>query len=293
MRQKLLAVLCAKHTLILAAVIGTACIGSYLLVFVQNKPASSTKAVNGDLAGDTSRQDVSSANSHQAMKNSTASDSGSRLPSQVLDLHNWYLTLPIGRGSAGTVSQPALASYNSPYFQTNSTGDTVLFTAPVQGSATDNSDHTRTELRETAPDGSLPWGWSTGSGTHIMTATESILHLPADRGTVGFAQVHGPDSTWYLILLATGNGNGTATLLVKDHTGKATGKIIDPNYVLGTKFDLSVSAVNGMITIRYNGTPKVTTINNSSGNYFKIGCYNQSSGDYGQVAVFSMSVTHS
>ena len=31
-----------------------------------------------------------------------------------------------------------------------------------------------------------------------MTATEAITHLPGGNGTLGFAQIHGPGSTWYL-----------------------------------------------------------------------------------------------
>jgi poly(beta-D-mannuronate) lyase len=190
------------------------------------------------------------------------------------------------------VMQPALDTYRSQYFATNATNDGVLMTAPVQGATTSGSTHTRSELRETASDGTLPFGWSTGSGTNVMKATEAITHLPGGRGTIGFAQLHGPGSTWYLILEASGNGDGTATLKVKDNTGRADGQVIDARYVLGTKFGLTLSAVNGAISVGYNGVQKITTTNNMSGAYFKIGAYNQSSGDYGQVDVYGLSVTH-
>jgi hypothetical protein len=190
------------------------------------------------------------------------------------------------------VMQPALDTYRSPYFDTDANHDGVLLTAPVQGTTTSGSTHTRSELRQTSPNGTLPFGWSTGSGTNVMTATEAITHLPGGNGTLGFAQIHGPGSTWYLILEATGNGDGTATLTVKDSTGKADGQVIDSHYVIGTKFGLTLSAVNGAISIDYNGAQAVATTNNMAGAYFKIGAYNQSGGDYGQVEVYSLSVTN-
>jgi hypothetical protein len=125
-----------------------------------------------------------------------------------------------------------------------------------------------------------------------MTATEAITHLPGGSGALGFAQIHGPGSTWYLILEATGNGDGTASLTVKDSTGNADGQVIDAHYVIGTKFGLTLSAINGVIGIGYNGVQRITTTSNMTGAYFKIGAYNQSSGDYGQVAVYSLSVAH-
>lgn len=215
-----------------------------------------------------------------------------RTPAEILDLSDWSLTLPVGSGTATTVMQPDLDTYRSQYFDTDAGGDGVLMTAPVQGVPTSGSTHTRSELRETASNGTLPFGWSTGSGTNVMTATEAVTHLPGGDGALGFAQIHGPGSTWYLILEAKGNGDGTATLAVKDKTGKANGRIIDTHYVMGTKFGLTVSAVNGVVTIAYNGVQKLATTNAMAGAYFKIGAYNQSGGDYGQVDVSGLTVVH-
>lgn len=214
-------------------------------------------------------------------------------PGQLLDLHNWYLGLPTGEGgSAGSVYQPALDTYSSQFFQLNAAKDGVVFKAPVEGDTTSNSSHTRSELRETSAQGKLPWGWPAGSGRHVLTATESIDHLPGGNGKLSFAQIHGPGSVWYLILMATGTGNGTARLTVKDETGRADGRVIAENYKLGTRFNLVVSAIDGKVTISYNGTQVVTTDSDMDDSYFKIGAYNQSDGDYGQVTVYDLSVDH-
>jgi peptidoglycan hydrolase-like protein with peptidoglycan-binding domain len=217
---------------------------------------------------------------------------GSKSPSQILNLSNWYLTLPIGSPTATMVNQPALSSYSSQYFFANSTNNGIVFHAPVSGTTTVSSAHTRSELRETAPNGTLPWGWSAGSGTHVMTASEAITHLPGGNGTLSFAQIHGPSSTWYLILDAVGTGNGTAQLVVKDNTGKATGVVIDPSYKIGARFNLTVAAINGVVVVDYNGVRKVTTSSTQAGSYFKIGAYNQSAGDFGEAVVYSLSATH-
>lgn len=213
-------------------------------------------------------------------------------PGQLLDLHNWYLGLPTGDDGSDSVYQPKLATYTSEFFKLNAAKDGVVFMAPVEGSTTSNSSHTRSELRETSSDGTLPWGWPTGSGRHVLTATESIDHLPGGNGKLSFAQIHGPGSVWYLILMATGTGDGTAKLTVKDETGKADGQVIASSYKLGTKFNLVVSAIDGKVTVSFDGKQVVSTTNDMDDSYFKIGSYNQSDGDYGQTTVYSLKVEH-
>ena len=218
---------------------------------------------------------------------------GSGTPNQILDFKNWYLTLPIGAPT--TISSAQLTGgYQDQYFHTDS-AKAVTFYAPVTGATTTNSDHTRSELRETDANGKIPWGWDAGVGTHTMTATEAITHLPGGpgkSGRVGFAQIHGDSGTWYLILEADDNNNGTATLKVHDQTNKVNGAVIDSKYVLGTKFDLVFSAINGTVTVTYNGAQKLSTTSTLTNAYFKIGAYNQSAGDYSEVKVYSLKVQH-
>ena len=70
----------------------------------------------------------------------SATSSLAELPSDVLDLTSWYLTLPTGaNGDPDTVLQPDLERYTSPYFQLDETTDGVVFTADVDGVTTQNS----------------------------------------------------------------------------------------------------------------------------------------------------------
>ena len=85
--------------------------------------------------------------------------SNNRQPGDVIDLKNWYLTLPSGSsGDPDTVQQPKLASYTSKFFRLNDTRDGVAFTATAGGTTTENSHYPRAELREM--NGSAKAAWS-------------------------------------------------------------------------------------------------------------------------------------
>ena len=70
-----------------------------------------------------------------------------RFPGDLLDLRNWYLTLPSGdKGHPDTVEQPDLGTYSSSWFGLDDAGDGVVFTANA-GGVTENSTYPRSELR--------------------------------------------------------------------------------------------------------------------------------------------------
>src|SRR6266542_79014 len=125
----------------------------------------------------------------------TATPSGSgTLPSQILNLTNWKLTLPLNSsgglgGEAAEILQPQLNSYvNNPYFVVNGNG--VQFRAPVNGATTSGSSYPRSELREMTNNGSALASWSTISGTHTMYVREAITHLPAVKNQTMAGQIH-------------------------------------------------------------------------------------------------------
>src|SRR6476661_2951728 len=71
------------------------------------RPGSATRAPSGD-AGATTDGEASDRSTPGAATR----------PSQLLDLRNWYLTLPTGGdGDPDTVHQPDLERYSSPFFQ--------------------------------------------------------------------------------------------------------------------------------------------------------------------------------
>jgi poly(beta-D-mannuronate) lyase len=217
------------------------------------------------------------------------------VPGDILDLTEWKLTLPVGTpGSPTETKQPALRTFSmSPYFVVDSTGSGVVFQAHAGGVTTSNSGYPRTELREMAAGGSQNAAWSTNSGMHTMTITETITHLPVAKPHVVAGQIHDASDDVVMIrlegtnLFVEGGGNELGTL--------------NASYSLGTRFTVRLVAEGGRIRIYYDdlATPKVDLPSSKTDCYFKAGVYTQSNpahGDdpsaYGEVVVHALAVTH-
>jgi poly(beta-D-mannuronate) lyase len=220
---------------------------------------------------------------------------GMPLPAALLDLTNWKLTLPVGDpGSPTEIKQPALKTFSlSPYFQSNAAGTGVIFQAHAGGVTTSNSGYPRSELREMTNAGSENAAWSTTSGTHTMTITQAITHLPVVKAHVVAGQIHDSSDDVVMIRLE-------GTNLFVEGGGEELGAL-DPGYQLGTRFTVRITAAAGRIRVYYNdlATPKVDIASSSSGCYFKAGAYTQSNpsrGDdpaaYGEVVIHDLVVLH-
>jgi hypothetical protein len=226
-----------------------------------------------------------------------SSDPGSSdgTPARVLDLANWKLTLPIGSSAhkATEVTQPALGTYkNSTYFHLDSTGKGVVFRANAGGATTSGSTYPRSELREMTDGGKKEAGWSSKTGTHVMTVNEAITAVPAAKPHVVAAQIHDGEDDVVMIRLEKNR-------LFVEADGDEVG-VLDPSYVLGTRFTVELRAASSGIRVTYNGTKTVTYSASGSGYYFKAGCYTQSNVDkgdkasaYGEVVIYSLQVKHS
>ena len=82
---------------------------------------------------------------------SSSSDSGTILPSQVIDLSNWNITIPLdldGNSKADTINNPKILSYFHPDFFYVNENREVVFTSPNKAITTPNSSNTRSELRQ-------------------------------------------------------------------------------------------------------------------------------------------------
>ena len=103
------------------------------------------------------------------------------LPSQVLDLSNWKIQLPIGgEEDPDEVTQPELDGYRvDPWFVPNPGCDGVRFRSAVNGVTTGGSNYPRSELREM--NGAEEASWSSSDGTHSMTIDQTVTHLPNDK----------------------------------------------------------------------------------------------------------------
>jgi hypothetical protein len=102
-------------------------------------------------------------------------------PSKILNLKNWYLTLPIGKsGDPDLIYQPQLDTYeHDKHFTVKD--NHVVFNAHAGGTTTKNTKNPRSELREMK--GKDKAKWSTTVGQHEMVFTEKVVALP--KGNYG------------------------------------------------------------------------------------------------------------
>lgn len=229
---------------------------------------------------------------------STPPQTGLYLPSQVLNLTNWKITLPTGPSEHPTeITQPSLGSYKiDPWFIVGANSG-VRFRAPVNGTTTSGSGYPRSELREMTNNGSSTAIWSSTSGKHILFIDEAITAVPRTKKHVVAGQIHGSSDDIIVIrpedkkLFIDINGNDGPTL--------------DTNDTLGKRFNVKFVATGGKTMIYYNNssTAAYTLTKSYSGAYFKVGAYTQSnintepasfynSSNYGEVVVYNATVTH-
>ncbi len=220
---------------------------------------------------------------------------GTNLPSRLLNLANWKLTLPVDTshdGSPDEIKQPELDGFqNTNYFRVNESKTAVLFTAPCGGATTSGSSYPRCELREMTNGGRDTAAWSTTVGTHTMEIQEAILHLPVVKPHVVAGQIHDANDDVIVFRLE-------GTKLFIDENGN-DGPVLTTSYQLGDVFTAKFVARNGGVDCYYNGQFIYTHPASASGCYFKAGCYTQSNsskGDaptaYGQVAIYDVSIKH-
>lgn len=230
-----------------------------------------------------------------------------KLPSAVLNLSNWKITIPFDANGkdgeqsevAAEVKHPQLASYTlSGYYYVNSTNDGVVFKAHAGGTHTKGSGFPRCELREMVENGTKSAKWQSNVGKHTMEIDQAITHLPLRKPHVVAGQIH---STGDFDDVITCRLEGTKLLLA--HNGKK-GAVLTDNYALGTRFKLKWVVENDEIKSYYNGKLVETYPLQFPDSYFKAGCYTQSASwgknnnhqadaaEYGEVVIYGLSVSH-
>jgi hypothetical protein len=214
------------------------------------------------------------------------------MPADLIDTNEWYLTLPTGKkGTPDTIDGSKLADYHSKFFDLNGQRNGIVFNADATGVTTKNSHYPRSELREM--DGSKKAAWSNTSGSHVFDVREAFTKLPKSKPEVVGVQIHDDKDDVLQIRLEGKN------LMVQYHDGKSEA-VLDPNYQLGTPFDVKIVAANGGVDVLYNGQKKVNLPLKGSGWYWKVGTYVQSNGSHGdgassagEVVVYKADITHS
>jgi hypothetical protein len=196
-------------------------------------------------------------------------------PSSVLDLSNWYLTLPIGEPKDPVnIYNPELQSYEHPlYFHLNEQGDAVCFSSFSGGITTKNTLNPRSELREMK--GTNKAIWSTTRGTHTMTFTGCTLTLPITRPSTVIGQIHRGSSD--VIEIRCWRPKRSTKFVIDVFHDKIIYGVLNPDYKLGDKYTIKVVAKKGSIKIFYEDmqTPKLNIPARYDTCFFKAGSYIQ------------------
>jgi poly(beta-D-mannuronate) lyase len=217
------------------------------------------------------------------------------LPGGIIDLGNWKLTIPVGdHDDPKEIEQPKLSTFQDPrFFHVDATRTGVVFRAGVDGVTTSGSDYPRSELREMSGGGRKEASWTNKRGTHVMTLQEAITSTPKAKPEVVAAQIHDDEDDVLMVRL-----NGTRLIVETEDKGPIG--VLDPNYVLGTRYALQITADRSGIRVTYNNARTVTYKKTGEDYYFKAGCYTQSNEDqdepdgaYGEVVIYSLAVQHS
>lgn len=207
-------------------------------------------------------------------------------PVTPISLTNWKLTLPTPlEGDDPDEVYPIGAAYEKPPYFDRVTG-AILFRAPVDGATTPNSSYPRSELREMQ--GGVKAAWSNLTGVHEMAIEQAITAVPGIKPHVVAGQIHDAADDVIMIRLE-------GKRLFVESRGDDIGLLTD-NYLLGTRFRVTVRAESGMIRVFYNGVEKARLHGSFSGCYFKAGCYTQANegngSGYGEVVVYALTVKH-
>jgi hypothetical protein len=217
------------------------------------------------------------------------------VPGQLLNLTNWYLTLPIGEPEdpLDIYQKNGLNTYTvSPWFKVDATGKYVNFRANCGGVTTSGSSHPRSELREMKNNGADKASWSTSTGCHIMEITQKVTHLPAKNAIVVCGQIHDADDDVTVFRLEKNK-------LWATKGDVSHGQLLSDAIQLNVPFTVAFVAHNGKIEMYLNGEKKFTYTKSTSGCYFKAGSYVQSNvakgdsaNDYAEVAISRLHVFH-
>ena len=212
-------------------------------------------------------------------------------PGDLLALDSWFLTLPIGpEGDPDSIDQPELLDYRSEWFDLTPDGTGVVFRAPAGGVTTENSNYPRSELREM--NGEEKAAWSNTEGVHTLESRQAITKVPPAKPEVSATQIHdGGDDVMQIRL--------EGSTLAAHYADGEEQIVIDPDYVLGTPYDLRIVAADSRIVVFYNGEQRAEIERSGSSWYWKVGAYTQSNperGDdpdaVGEVVVYSLSIEH-
>jgi hypothetical protein len=186
---------------------------------------------------------------------SSASPSAPAAVNGPVALSGWKLTLPVV-GKKGNAAGVNPATPMPPWLIAEGNG-TMTMWAPVGGSTTPNSSHTRTELDNLT-------SFNAGSSKHLLTATVTVTQLPRETPDVILGQIHGSDDISSVPYVMLHDNDGAIGVVVKQkQSGSESAKypLLD-NVPMGTSFRFTISDNgDGSLTFTATSGDKTATAN--------------------------------
>ncbi len=149
-------------------------------------------------------------------------------------LSGWKLTLPVV-GKKGDAAGVDPATPVPPWLVAEGNGTLTLW-APVAGSTTPHSSHTRTELDSLT-------SFRAGAARHVLTATVTVTQLPRERPDVILGQIHGAEVLSSVPYVMLHDDDGVIGVVVKQQRSGSAGArypLLD-NVGLGASFRFTIS----------------------------------------------------
>ena len=188
-----------------------------------------------------------------------------------------------------TIAEDGLVQALAPYFTPAPGGTAVQFQSFMVGAIRPPDGHghgskyTRSELRELDSHGAKRT-WNGKDGTHILSGTTAVMHMPPKSRKICVAQIHGSVSDT-LELRVESEDDGTATggfrWIAKLSNGNEHGPAsatptVKDDYTLGDEVDWEIKvADSGTVTVTIDGKAHVVGKAALSEQFFKTGCYTQ------------------
>lgn len=188
------------------------------------------------------------------------------VPGDVLNLDNWYLTLPskdATTGFAQEIKQPTLRTYSDDAFCL-APGGGVQFTVRHG-----DPGHTKTTLNPRSELRGLP-SFSPSSGKHYFTLSGHVDQLTTVKPEIVLAQVHGITNDLCVFRLE-------GTTLYRTNGNDDHSVVVDKSLAIGEPYTLGFVVASGKIQAVYNGNNVGATVPVTDAEvYFKGGLYLQS-----------------
>lgn len=218
-------------------------------------------------------------------------------PGGNFDLSIWKLQLPTGsEGSPDSISSSELSGcdgYEDDYFFTNDEDASLVMKVPGSPSSsncvtTPNSDHCRTELRESDPS-----KWSPSDATNRLFADLVVTEISDNSVAVGQIHIDDSISTKPVCELYYGS-SGKLEMGINTCTTCSQERFDIGNVPVGQRFTYEIRYESDQLSVSIDGGDfqNLDTFDlDSPDGYFKAGNYNQGEGAT-EVHFYAVEVTH-